>query len=266
MQKPYVLVVCPFKGEVKSVLDMTYTLLQSYVTGFRYSLVLWDDGSSDNDLNYLYESIKNNFGNTQIMIVKHDNQGYTKTVYDIMEHVKPRLNIDYLLLVNSDIKFKVGSMFAMVNRMNTNPGIAAVGGKILKMGTDEIQHTGAIITPDGVKDPYCGLKLDDPSTMNVERRSWANGCCTLFNLDIFRKENLNFNLEFTPSYFEEADLMTELNMRGYSVMYEPAAVIEHAVGKTHHKEKDKYEKVFWGNWDKFQIKWKPFYNSPMLQF
>ena len=100
MQKPYVLAVCPFKGECNSILDMTYSLLMSYVTGFRYSLILWDDGSNDGELNYLYESIKNNFANTQIMIVKHDNQGYTKTVYDIMEHVKPRLNIDYLLLIN----------------------------------------------------------------------------------------------------------------------------------------------------------------------
>ena len=265
MKKPFVFVVVPFKSEIKLLLDMIYSLFQSYTSGLSFTLVLWDDGSQDNELDYLYRSIKDNFSQ-EVLIIKHDNIGYTKQVYDIVDFAKNRDGFDYLLLANSDIRLGTGSFHAMVSRMNSNANIAAVGGKIIKMGTRMINHTGTTIKDGKIFDPYCGLDIDDPSTKKVERRLWTNGCCTLYNLDILRKENLNFDLEFTPAYFEESDLMTRLNMMGYSILYEPRAIIDHVVNATMGKERDKFEKVFWANWQKYLDKWSPYFNSPQLYF
>jgi len=236
-------VFIPFKGECKLVLDCIYSLLTGYASGYSFFIVCYDDGSTIDELNYLYVSIKNNFPH-DIVIVRNEPVGYTQAVHNITNFCLDRPDIDYLLLLNSDVKMRNGSLYALVNRMNRNPYTAAVGGKIIKMGTNEIQHTGT----------------------RLERRLWTNGCATLYNLRILRKEGLNFSLDFKPAYFEEADLMSELNLRGYAVLYEPKAEIEHKLNATMNKERDKYERVFWENWDKYKRKWEPYYNSKALAF
>jgi len=265
IKNPYIGVFIPFKGECKLVLDCIYSLLTSYTSGYSFFIVCYDDGSTIEELDYLYRSIHNNFPH-DILIVRNEPVGYTQAVHNITEFCKSREDIDYLLLLNSDVKMRVGAFYALVNRMNRNPYTAAVGGKIIKMGTNEIQHTGTRLENGKIVDPYCGLDANDPSTNQVERRLWTNGCATLYNIRILKKEGLNFSLDFKPAYFEEADLMSELNLRGYSVLYEPKAEIEHKLNATMNKERDKYEKVFWTNWDKYQNKWKPYYDSKVLAF
>ena len=265
MKYPYIGVFIPFKGECNFVLDCVYSIVNSYITGFSYFIVCYDDGSTEQELNYLWRSLKQNFPQ-DIVIVKNNNVEYTQAVHNITEYCKRDTNLDYLLLLNSDTKLHRGTFYSLVRRMTNNPYIAAVGGKIIKMGTNEIQHTGTRLENKQIVDPYCGLDINNPETNQVERRLWVNGCATLYNLRILRKENLNFSLEFKPAYFEEADLMSELNLRGYSVLYEPKAEIEHKLNATMNKERDKYEKVFWTNWDKYQNKWKPYYDSKVLAF
>ena len=267
MEKPFVLCAIPFKGQIPLVVECINSLLRSYVSGFAWSAIAWDDGSSDNELNQLWSSVPRD-----ILIARHENVGYTQAVYNIVDFAKKE-NFHFLLLCNSDVKFHTGSFHAMVKRLAQNPNYAAVGCKVLKWGDNIILHTGTKLgddeTPEHkmkIIDPYCGFQKDDPRTMNVERRLWANGASVLYNLDILRKENLNFDLEFSPAYFEEADLMTKLNFLGYPTLYEPRAVIEHVVNGTMGKEREKFEKVFWLNWYKYLHKWEPYFNSKQLQF
>jgi GT2 family glycosyltransferase len=268
MEKPFVLVAIPFKGEISLLVEAVKSIFNSYVSGFSYSIVLWDDGSTDEELNQLWNALPKN-----ILILKHDNVGYTKAMTSIIDFAKNDQRFDFLLACNSDVKFHTGSFHALTKRLMQNPNFAAVGCKVLKWGTDIIQTTGTILGDDGtsehkmkVVDPHCGLQKDDPRTMHVERRLWANGCSVMYNLDILRKLGLNFDMEFTPCYFEEADLMTKLNFLGYPILYEPRAVIEHVVNATMNKEREKFEKVFWTNWDKYLQKWGPYFNSKQLQF
>jgi len=265
MKYPYIGVFIPFKGECNFVLDCVYSIVNSYITGFSYFIVCYDDGSTEQELNYLWRSLKQNFPQ-DIVIVKNNNVEYTQAVHNITEYCKRDTNLDYLLLLNSDTKLHRGTFYSLVRRMTNNPYIAAVGGKIIKMGTNEIQHTGTRLENKQIVDPYCGLDINNPETNQVERRLWVNGCATLYNLRILRKENLNFSLEFKPAYFEEADLMTELNIRGYSVLYEPRAVIEHKLNATMNKDRERYEIAFWKNWDVYKSKWEPYYGSKQLAF
>ena len=268
MEKPFVLVAIPFKGEIPLLVEAVSSIMNSYVSGFSYAIVLWDDGSTDEELNQLWNTVPKN-----MPILKHANVGYTKAMSGIFDMAKNDPQFHYLLVCNSDVKFHTGSFHAMTKRLMQNPNFAAVGCKVLKWGTDVIQHTGTRLGDDGtpehkikVVDPYCGLHKDDPRTMHVERRLWANGCCVMYNLDILRKLGINFDMEFTPAYFEEADLMTKLNFLGHPVLYEPRAVIEHVVNASMNKEREKNEKVFWANWNKYLQKWGPYFNSKQLQF
>lgn len=265
MRKPYVLVAIPFKSQVKLLKEAVFSFLESYVSGMTFSIILWDDGSKVEELDELYNSIPR-----QVTIVRHENVGYTKAVHNIVNFCKSESRIDYLLLCNSDIKMRKGSFYSIVNRMLTNNNIGAVGGKVLKYGTDEIQHTGTIIDhscENNIGNPYCGLNCNDPRTNHVERRLWANGCCTLYNIDILKKFNLNFDIDnFSPAYFEEASLQTQMNLLGVPVLYEPRCEVEHVVNASHNEDRQKYERVFWNNWNKYLEMFKDKFDHPMLNF
>lgn len=263
MKLPVVTVAIVFKGQIPLLMETIRTLMSSYVSGFNYSLILWDDGSPDSDVDFLYNSIPKN-----ILIAKNANVGYTKAVYNLVEKCKSYQTMDYLLIANSDLKFRTGSFYALVQRMLSNENIGVVGGKILEYDGDNIIHTGTTVNKerDGVRDPYCGLHKHDPRTMHVERRLWVNGCCALYNLNVLRKNNLNFNLDFSPAYFEEADLMTELNVLGHPIMYEPRAEIGHYVNGTMGNDREKYHPIFNENWERYKTKWFPRFKEDVFDF
>jgi GT2 family glycosyltransferase len=172
-----------------------------------------------------------------------------------------------MLLVNSDVVFNDKKTFSyFVRRSLSNPNIAVVGCKVLDWEKDIIIHTGTRIKNNKIDDPYCGLHPNDPIANIIERRLWVNGCCSLYNIDILRKENMNFDLDFSPAYFEESDLMTRLNLRGYSVIYEPNAVIRHMRNTTNNIEIEKYSQAFNRNWNLYLKKWEKYFDSKMLYF
>ncbi len=261
MKVPRICMIVPFKGKVDLVVKLIKSFQLQYASGFSYFMYCWDDGSKEEELQILWNSIPR-----ELTIVKHEHKSYTAQICDAVNFVKQISDVDFLLLVNSDVTFKIGTMHSLIKRAISNPNVAAVGCKVLYAGKDEIQHTGTRLVNGKVEDPYVGLNKDDPVTNFVERRLWTNGCCTMYNLDILRKENLNFSMEFSPAYFEEADLMTKLNILGYSVLYEPKAAVEHIVNATMGLEREKYEKIFWANWDKYLNKWKNQFTSKQLQF
>lgn len=265
MRKPSILVAIPFKGEIDYLVAAVDSIMRDqYVSGITYSIVLWDDGSSDEELNHLYNAI-----DRRVLIFRNENVGYTQAAYNIFDYFMKNTPTDYILLANSDIKFRKGAFFAMINRMNMNANYAVVGGKILEYDGDMIIHTGTIVNSDGtgVLDPYCNLHKDDPLANNVERRLWTNGCASLYNLNVLRKENLNFDVvNFPKCYFEESSLQTQLNLRGYGVLYEPRAEIGHKRNQTMNHERDKHESHFWTNWQKYQDMYFPLFKSDKLKF
>jgi len=264
MRKPSVLVAIPFKGEIDYLIAAVGSIMgNQYVSGITYSIVLWDDGSTDDELNHLYNSI-----DRRVPIVKHANVGYTQAAYNIFDYAMKNTPADYVLLANSDIKLRKGAFYAMINRMNMNANCAVVGGKILDYDGDEIIHTGTVVNSDGtgVDDPYCGLHKGDPRANHVERRLWTNGCASLYNMNVLRKENLNFDLNYSPAYFEESKLCTSLNLLGYAVLYEPRCEISHKRNVTMNQDRSGNEKYFWANWKRYQDECFPLFKSSKLQF
>ena len=266
MIKPFTLVAVPFKGKPEFVLEFCQSLIRSYASGFSYMVILFDDGSKPEEVEYIYNTLKN-MKCPYSVVANSNNVGYTRKVYDIFEYAKSQTDFTHVLLANSDIKLNPQTFETIIKKSISNENIAAVGGKILDYNKGEvILHTGTRLENGEIVDPYCGLQRNDPKTNYTERRLWVNGCFTMYNLKILRKENLNFNLDFSPAYFEEADLMTELNLKGYSVLYEPKAEIKHFVNGTMNEKRSENEAHFNRNWNKYLEKWKPYFNSPKLRF
>lgn len=259
MKTPYILVVIPFYNKSDLVISCLNSIVRSYIQGFNYQIIIWNDGSSEDELSKLQQSIDNRIG----IYNNNRNIGYTLSCIDIVNYAKQE-NFDYLFLLNNDTILFPDAFTNLFRRINSNNNICAVGGKVIHWTDDIIIHTGTRISNNKISDPYCGLEINNPITNHVERRLWVNGCYCLYNLDILRKENLNFNTDFLPAYFEESDLMTELNMRGYSVIYEPKARVRHLVNGTT-RDYD-YGKIFEDNWQKYLNKWEKYFSSKNLYF
>jgi hypothetical protein len=259
MKNPYILVSIPFYNKSDLTISCLDSLFKSYISGFNWQVILWDDGSSKEELNRLKNSIDIHVG----IICNEKNIGYTQTCINAVNYAKHE-NFDYLFLLNNDTILFQDAFTNLVKRILTNNNIAAVGGKVIHWNENIIIHTGTRIKNNKISDPYCGLEINNPITNHVERRLWVNGCYCLYNLDILRKENLNFNPDFGPAYFEESDLMTELNMRGYSVIYEPKARVRHLVNGT--TRDYNFGKIFDDNWNKYLNKWEKYFSSKNLYF
>lgn len=256
-----VLITIPFKNKSELVLSCLESLTKSYISGISYEILLISDGSEEKEIDFI---LNNNPYRNVNQLWRQSNIGYTKTVFNIMEYAKER-GFNFLLISNNDIKFFPGTISSLVRRALSNPNIANVGCKVIHWTDDIIIHTGTRIKNGKISDPYCGLKMNDPITNNVERRLWNNGCCSLFNVQILKKENMNFDLEFVPAYFEESDLMTRLNLKGYSVLYEPRAMVRHLVNGTTRDEPN-IGSIFEKNWKLYLSKWEKHFNSKMLYF
>jgi len=265
MKKPSILIAIPFKGKTDLTIKCLESLTKSYISGFTYEILLVSDGSTKEELEYIY---KNNPYRDYSTIIHQENIGYCKTVYNIVNYAEDR-NFDFLLLSNNDIIFFPQTVSSLVKRILSNYNISVVGCKILHWIDDIIIHTGTRIDyncENWIKNPYCGLDKNNPITDYVERRLWVNGCCCLYNLSILKKEHMNFNLEYEKAYFEECDLMTRLNLKGYSVLYEPRAIIRHRENGTTSDNLEEYYPIFKKNWNLYLSKWKKYFNSKKLYF
>jgi len=270
MKKPYIIVVVPFKGKCDLVVSCIQSLVYSYISGFAYQFYLIDDSGTDKNKKILESKL----GNLINCVYYHNNKrniGLTRSLYNLIEEVKAddKKQHTHMLIVNNDVVFLTGTFNALVKRALSNPNIANVGCKILDWNQDFIIHTGTRINrkcENWIDNPFVGLHRNDPISNNVERRLWNNGCCSLYNLDILKKENMNFDLDFSPAYFEEADLMTRLNLKGYSVLFEPNAIVRHKMNATVNDEIQKYGVIFERNWKLYLNKWKKHFDSKMLYF
>lgn len=262
MKKPYCLVVIPFKNKADLVINCVNSILNSYISGFNYYIILISDGSEETEI----EKIEKTYNNL-VPVIRREQLGYTKQIYDIVNEIKC-LTYDYILICNNDILFFHNTFTNLVNILKTKVNCACVGCKVLYWDNDIIAHTGVRINnkfENSIENPYVGLNMNDPKTNGIERRLWVNGCCSIYNLDILRKENLNFSLDFMPAYFEESDLQTELNLRGYSVLYNPTSIVRHLINGTT-RDDSIYCQIFENNWKLYLNKWKPYFNSKMLTF
>jgi GT2 family glycosyltransferase len=131
-----------------------------------------------------------------------------------------------LVFLNDDSTVEEGCIEALVRAVSTDPGIGAVGARILTVdGT--LQEAGSVLWRDGSaahvgegsppgSDEYLEPRDVDYASANgllVTRRAW----------DIVG----GFDERFSPAYFEDVDLCLTLGARGFRTRYEPRARIIH---------------------------------------
>src|SRR5262249_49150232 len=132
----------------------------------------------------------------------------------------------YLLLLNNDAQLLPGSLRAALDTIESEPGIGAVGGRLI-LFDGSLQEAGSIIWRDGSCLGYG--RGDNPFASSYMFRrdvDYCSGAFLLTPLELWKKLG-GFDEAFVPAYYEETDYCVRLWEHGFRVVYEPAAVLMH---------------------------------------
>lgn len=132
----------------------------------------------------------------------------------------------HLVLLNNDTRVRPGWLRALVAAADAGPGHGAIASKSLFMdppGT--IQNAGSLLLSD-LSGADRGFR--EPDAGQYDRAEEVFGACG--NGCLLRREMLDdvgtFDERFFM-YYEDTDLAWRMRLRGWTVLYEPAAVLDH---------------------------------------
>jgi GT2 family glycosyltransferase len=193
----------------------------------------------------------------EIVIVDHglaDGEGLDRAAFDGVRIEQPPANRgfgsgcnlgtrgttgDVLLFLNADVVLSAETLEVLLHRLHADARIGVVGPRILSGGKLQLSarafpsfRTGllgrrSLLTrvlirarryPAEFRHTYGGGGEVD----------WVSGACMLVRREAFESVD-GFDEQFFM-YWEDADLCRRLHARGWSVHYEPSAVVHHATG------------------------------------
>jgi len=192
-------------------------------------IIVADNGSTDNSLTIL----EKDFPEVAILDLRK-NYGFAQGYNVALD----KINAEYFVLVNSDVKVEQGWIESCINRFETDTNIACIQPKVRSYNNPEyFEYAGAgggFIDKFGY--PFCrGRILDcvekDCGQYNTpDEIFWATGACLFIKADVFKKTG-GFDTDFW-AHMEEIDLCWRIKNRGYKIVYEPQSVIYHLGGGT----------------------------------
>jgi len=132
----------------------------------------------------------------------------------------------HLLLLNNDTRLEPGSIAAAVERLDAEPDLGAVGGRITLLD-GKLQEAGSIIWSDGSCLGY-GRGADPWAPEFQFRRDvdYCSGAFLMLPRRLF-EELGRFDLAFAPAYYEETDLCMRIRRAGLRISYDPRVRLSH---------------------------------------
>ena len=227
----------------------TYRCLESIYKNtdeVAYEVIVVDDGSFD-ETSEMLKRVEN------IEVIHHQsNLGYVRACNDGVRNAKG----DHLLFLNNDTTVTKGWLKAMVELIDSNPAIGAVGAKLV-YPDGKLQEAGGMIFSDGRGWNFGNG--DDPQKEIYNRQcevDYCSGACLLVRKSLFNALG-GFDERYSPAYYEEADLCFALRKIGSKVIYNPKVVVIHyesvTTGKDASSDLRKYIEI---NRRKFIEKWE----------
>jgi hypothetical protein len=130
------------------------------------------------------------------------------------------------VLLNTDTRVQPGWLSALVNAAELHPGIGAVTSKLVFMADPgEIQNAGSLLLSDG-SGADRGFHERDTGQYQVREEVFgACGAAVLYRREML--DDVGYFDETFFNYYEDTDLSWRMRLRGWRVLYEPAALVHH---------------------------------------
>ena len=243
VQDPNVSILVPVFNEVSYTVECLASIIASKGRT-SFEVVVADDASTDQSVGLL-SKIRN------LRIVRQEtNVGFLENCNKAYRLCKG----EFILLLNNDAQLAPGCLDAMIDALERNPGVAAVGPKIL-YPDGRLQEAGCTLDRDGIS-TMVGLFADPgrPEYNYVRQTHYCSGAALM----VRRSEvgDLLFDDRFKPAYCEDADLCLRLLSRGRHVIYVPEArVVHHLSVSTDKQSTNRRLQTITRNQQKLTEKW-----------
>ncbi|MHC4944565.1 MAG: glycosyltransferase [Planctomycetota bacterium] len=206
------------------------TLFQNTPEALHLEVLVVDNGSSDGTSVYLEEAC-DEYSNLQVISFA-ENKGFALACNQGAENTGAPL----LLFLNNDTEVMEGWLEPLLNVMDTDPQVAAVGSKMLyPKGT--IQHAGVVLCEDrGTGDPlvakhiYNGLPADYEEASELRVYQALTAACLLVRRSDFIEAG-GFDEGFWNGY-EDVDLCLRFQEMGKLCVFQPASKIIHRASQS----------------------------------
>lgn len=133
---------------------------------------------------------------------------------------------DTVLYLNNDVELAPGAVGAALRRLQSDAGIGAVGGKIIR-AHGLLQEAGNIVWRDGTTQGYLRDQSPLVPEANFVRDTlFSSGAFLLTRTELLRQLE-GFDTAFAPAYYEDADLCVRIGQAGFRIVYDPAVVVHH---------------------------------------
>jgi GT2 family glycosyltransferase len=140
----------------------------------------------------------------------------------------------HLVLLNNDTRARQGWLAALVAAADASPSAGAVTSKLLFADRpDVIQNAGVLLLDDGGGGDRGAGEADRGQYDQPAEVFGFCGAAALLRREMLDDVGLLDETFF--SYYEDTDLSWRMRLRGWSVLYEPGAVVEHLHSATSHE-------------------------------
>lgn len=175
------------------------------------------------------------------------NEGFGPAVNRAAEVARGRA----LVIMNNDCALVNDAVGQALKRLDSDPSIGAVGGRIhLLDGT--LQEAGCrIVDEAGTEGVGRLLPIETPRHRHVRDIDYASAVFLAVDTALFRKLG-GFDDAYAPAYFEDTDLCTRIWKAGRRVVYDPSIAVLHMENASTTPE-ERWA-LYWRNRDLYRAK------------
>jgi len=215
--------------------EVTIPCVQSLMRGKRVPdcIVIVDNASQAGSVERIIESCP-----TAHIIRNNINYGFTGGNNVGLGYLLEN-NYDYAWILNNDTEVAPDCLSLLESSLFENPDVAAVTGKIYYYGKDRLLwFAGVTFNPLTFKIGHRGLgEIDNGQYDIAEKIDFFDGCSLLVHCSVLKKVGLFDNHFF--AYNEDLDLAFRIRKKGFSIFYNPLAVLYHKTGCSISKNSNK---------------------------
>lgn len=193
-----------------------------------FELFLVDDASTDPDI----KRIDNIPG---IRVLRNtENLGYILSCNNAIKFARG----EYIHLLNNDTQVQEGWLDALLKWLDNHPEVAIAGSQLL-FPDGRLQEAGAQLIRPINNEPAVlvgeligvGASPTDPRYQYPREVDYCSGASLLVRRSLLENTG-GLNLQYSPAYFEDADLAFVARKLGFRVMYVPDSKVVHHLSAT----------------------------------
>ncbi|MDH3883092.1 MAG: glycosyltransferase, partial [Desulfobacterales bacterium] len=187
-----------------------------------FEIIIIDNASTDETVRYLSD-----LGERIKLITNNQNMGFAKACNQGAQKASGK----YLLFLNNDTEVQPEWLNALVEVLDKDKSVAAVGSKML-FPDKKIQHAGvAIVNNQKIRDPlfaqhiYYQQAENYPQANQISTYQALTAACMLVRRSAFEAVD-RFDERYWNGY-EDIDLCFKFQKRGWLLIYQPTSVVIH---------------------------------------